>query len=50
MSCAFSETLADVTNNMVDTELPIPAYRSIAKIPITGPGPPHTCKNLSHID
>ena len=30
--CDFSETLADIANALVDTEIPIPAYVAIAKI------------------
>ena len=48
--CAFSETLIDVVNALVDSELPVPAYGAISKIPSTGPGPPHTPESLTHID
>ena len=30
---AFSETLDDISKSMVETELPVPAYGGIAKIP-----------------
>ena len=48
--CAFSETMTDVANALVDSELPVPSYRAISKIPSTGPGPPHTPESLTHID
>ena len=48
--CAFSETLIDVVNALVDSELPVPAYGAISEIPSTGPGPPHTPESLTHID
>ena len=48
--CAFLETLIDVENSLVDTDLPVPSYGAISKIPATGPGPPHTPKILTHID
>ena len=38
--CAFSETLTDVANALVDSELPVPSYRAISLTPSTGPGPP----------
>ena len=47
--CAFSETLTYVTNALVHTSLPLPVYRSISKIPHTGPGSPHTLDRLTHI-
>ena len=47
--CAFSETLTDVVNALVDTDLPVPDYGSISKILITGSDPPHTCESLTHI-
>ena len=40
--CAFSETLTDVANALVDSELPVPSYGAISEITSTGPGPPHT--------
>ena len=43
--CNFSETLTDMANNLVDTELPVPAYGTTAKIPATGMPHPHTHKN-----
>ena len=48
--CALSETLTDVANSLVDTDLPVPAYGAITKIPATGPGLLHTNKILTHID
>ena len=38
--CTFSETLTDVANALVESELPVPAYWEIYKIPSTGPAPP----------
>ena len=51
--CAFSETLTDVTNALVDTDLLILSYGSISNIPATRPAPTphtHTNKSLTHID
>ena len=48
--CAFSETLTDVANALVDSEIPVPSYGVISEIPSTGPGPPHTQESLTHID
>ena len=48
--CAFPETLMDVTNDLVDSEPPVPSYDAISETPSTGPGPPHTPKSLTHID
>ena len=48
--CAFSETLTDVTNALVDSELPVPSYSAISEMPSTGPGPPHTPESLTRID
>ena len=51
--CAFSETLTDVTNALVDTDLLIPSYGSISNIPATRPAPTpptHTNKSLTPID
>ena len=48
--CAFSETLTDVANALVNTDLPVPSYGAISDIPATGPGPPHTPESLTHID
>ena len=47
--CAFSETLTDVANALVDTYLPVPSYSAISEIPETRPGPPHTPESLTHI-
>ena len=46
---AFSETLTDVANALVNSELPVPSYGAISEIPATGPGPPHTPESLTHI-
>ena len=51
--CAFSETLTDVANALVNAELPVLAYRAIAKIPANTPPPPHPTHaqdSLTHID
>ena len=48
--CAFLGTLTDVANALVDTDLPVPAYQAISDLLPTGPGPPHTCISLIHID
>ena len=48
--CAFSETLTDVANALVNSDLPVPSYVAISEIPSTGPGPPHTPESLTHID
>ena len=41
--CASSETLTDVANALVDTDLPVPSYGDISQIPATSPPPPpHT--------
>ena len=45
----FSETLTDVSNALVNTDLPVPSYGAISKIPATGPYPPHTPDSLNHI-
>ena len=47
--CAFSETLTDVTNALVDTDLPVLSYDAISEILATRPGPPHTPESLTHI-
>ena len=39
--CAFSETLTDAVNALVYTELPVLAYGTIYKIPITPPTHTH---------
>ena len=41
--CSFSETLTDVANNLVDADLPLPAYRAISALPATEPPPPPHC-------
>ena len=38
--CAFSETLTDVANALVDADLPVPAYGAISALPATEPPPP----------
>ena len=48
--CTFSETLTDVVNALLDTELPVSAYGAIPTIPATGLGSSHTRKSLAHID
>ena len=48
--CSFLETLEDVANALVDTELPIPAYVAIEKISTIGTPPPiHTHTRVSPI-
>ena len=37
--CAFSETLPDAANDLVDTDLPVPSYGTISDIPETGTDP-----------
>ena len=48
--CAFSEMLTDVTNAMVDADLPVPAYGAISALPATNPPPLHTLASLTHLD
>ena len=48
--CAFLETLTDVANALVNSELPVLSYGAISEIPSTGPGPPHTPESLNHRD
>ena len=48
--CAYLETLTDIENTLVDTDLPVPSYGTISDIPATGPGPPHTPESLTDID
>ena len=48
--CAFLEMLMDVANDLVNTDLPVPSYGAISKIPATGPTPPHTPESLTHLD
>ena len=38
----FLETLIDVANDLVETDLPVLSYGAISDIPATGPGAPHT--------
>ena len=46
----FSETLTDVVNAMVGTDILVLSYSAISEIPETVPPPPHTLDNLTHID
>ena len=46
----LATTLTDVANALIDTDLPVPAYGAISDLPSTGPVPPHTRRNLAHID
>ena len=48
--CAFSETLTDVENDMVDADLPVLAYGRISMLPSTEPPPFQTPENLTHIN
>ena len=48
--CTFSETLTDVKNALVGTDLSVPSYSVISKIPETRPGPLCTLDSLTHID
>ena len=48
--CVFLETLIDVTNSLVDTDLLVPSYGAISEIPETGTIPPPTPENLTHSD
>ena len=47
--CAFSETLTDVANALVDAVLPVPAYGAISALPATEPTP-STLRQASLID
>ena len=47
--CAFSEKLTDVANALVDTELPVLAYRDISALLATDSDPPHIPESLTHI-
>ena len=50
--CTFSETLTDVANALVDTDLPLPSYGAISEIPSTvppPPSPPNTNESLTHM-
>ena len=38
--CAFSETLPDIANSLVNADLPVPAYGAISALPATEPPPP----------
>ena len=38
--CAFSETLTDMENALVDADLPMPSYGAISALPTTEPPPP----------
>ena len=48
--CAFSETLTNVANTLVDTDPPVPAYGYISALPATETIQNHTPENLTHID
>ena len=48
--CDLSETLTDVDNAMVKTDLTLMAYGAISYLLSTGTGPHHTCMSLTHID
>ena len=47
--CAFSETLTDVANVLVNSELPVSPYGAISEIPATGPAPPLTPERASPV-
>ena len=47
--CIFSEKFTDVAKTLVDTELPVPSYGTINKIPTTRPPPKLTLKRASPI-
>ena len=46
--CMLLEILIDMANALVDTDLPVPSYAAISKIPSTGPVPPHTPEIVTH--
>ena len=48
--CAFSETLKDVANALVDTDFPFLSYGAIFNVLATRPVPPYTPESLTHID
>ena len=48
--CTFLETLTDVANSQVDTDLLVLSYGAISEIPDTRTGPPHTPESLTYID
>ena len=48
--CAFSETLTDVTNDLVDADLPVPDYGAISALLATDPWGGRTPSSLTHID
>ena len=48
-SCAFSKTLTDMANALVDADLPVPAYGEISALPSTEPGTPLSSASLAHI-
>ena len=48
--CTFSETLTDVANTLVDTDLPFPSYGAISDSPETRTVPAHTPESLTHIN
>ena len=47
--CEISETLTDISNALVDMDLPVLSYGAISAIPANGPGPPHTPEILTNI-
>ena len=47
--CTFSETLKDVANALVDTDLPVLSYGKISDVLATRPVPPYTPESLTHI-
>ena len=48
--CAFSETLTNIVNALVNTLLLVPGCRTISNFHETSSVPPHTLNNLTHID
>ena len=48
--CAFLDMLTDVSNALLDTDLPFLAYKAISDLPSMEPVPPHTRRSLTHID
>ena len=48
--CMCLETLTDVANSLVDTDLLLPSYGAICNISATAPVYPHTLESLTHID
>ena len=48
--CDFLETLTNVANYMVNTDLPVPDYGDISNLPSMETDPHHTRRSLTHID